>query len=446
MKKFESFLKQLKYYAKNSAITAQTFKDAATATGDVSDIIPNILSLAQEMYGIPATELPELAELSAEIQAHKRRQEKIDNLSYLGNKFTELAEKSPAMEAGEFKKALADLLAEATDLAAPSASDTRNRFSTYAGLLDKLKKDAPEKDFTSSLLVNLRCPNGTMTIIAARPAGGKTSMLINLAREALDTERNVFFVNLEMNELQIFRNICLSVMYSLAKEDKRESELSGITETIIQFNRSFRYAKETAPYPKNAVFAEYQKRAMEKVGNAIGNKLFIYDGIGTSLESITADIIRHAKEGDIVLLDYIQRAPAPTKYAREQRYIQIAQASRELLSMAITAQCVLISGAQLAREAEKEKREARQSDLRESGDIENDAHNILAIEPKDDAPAYIHVLKAREGGGIDRMALNAVRNYICWEGIGKYTPPKKDDTEKKPSKKSNTGADYGLGQ
>jgi hypothetical protein len=180
-------------------------------------------------------------------------------------------------------------------------------------------------------------------------------------------------------------------------------------------------------------------RAMQRVNTAIDSKrLFIYDGVGNTLEGISADITANISEGDVVLLDYMQRTPPPQGSEWQSRQVQIQEASRSLLNTAREAQCVIIAGAQINREVEKGKgREATQADMRESGDIENDAHNIIAIEPKDGKPAYMHPIKAREGGQTyELQTLEAVTNYIYWTGTSEYSPSQEAKAKKQPEQEA----------
>jgi replicative DNA helicase len=139
------------------------------------------------------------------------------------------------------------------------------------------------------------------------------------------------------------------------------------------------------------------------------------------------------KRGDVVLFDYMQNAPSE---GRENRYIEIGKASRALVTTALANQCVIIAGAQLGREVEKNGgRPATQADLRESGNLETDAHNIIAIEPQDykgnNDPAYVHVLKAREATPTyERMSIEAVKQYVHWVGTEKYKGAKTEKEKK----------------
>ncbi len=61
--------------------------------------------------------------------------------------------------------------------------------------------------------------------------------------------------------------------------------------------------------------------------------------------------------------------------------------------------------------------------IRESGDIEQDAHNVVILN-KD----YAEVVKAREGCELShKMAVNAVKQFVFWEVSEEYEPTQKDD-------------------
>jgi replicative DNA helicase len=271
--------------------------------------------------------------------------------------------------------------------------------------------------------------------------------MINATRETLtNTNRAAFFVNLEMNSRQVLTNLCLSIMYANATPEQR-AQLVTIDDTIIQFNKSFKWAGK-GKYPKHPLFAELQLLAMQKVEAALNEKrLYIYDGIGNTFEGITADIAAHAQEGDVVLLDYMQRTPPPQGHETQARQVQIQSASRELLNAAIESQCIIIAGAQIGRpKDEKKEREASQDNFRESGDIEQDAHNAIVIEKEKDEEQketgvrYIHVLKEREGGKkYERMVLEIVKQYVYWTGAGEYILPTK--TQKQTKGKTGTTKD-----
>jgi replicative DNA helicase len=248
----------------------------------------------------------------------------------------------------ELKNSIIDLM----DL---TQEQSTNRIATVEDIEDDLINYNPENDFAPSLFAGLSCPNGTISIIGARPGGGKTSVLINIAREALSVGRTVFFVNLEMTRRQIYTNLCLSFMFETANEEAQE-ELKDIKKTIIQFNKSFRQLKSPfhRPTQGKSCFDTLQEKALETVNKAITDgRLFIYDGIGVKLEDITADICAKTNAGDVVLIDYMQRLPTPSGSETHTRQVQIQKARNELLKTAIRKKAVVISGVQFNREGER---------------------------------------------------------------------------------------------
>ena len=416
------FNKQLRRKTKPAAADiADAWKAADTTDILDKDFADYVFSFAKG-NGISETapELLQVREATTVAQAAAEKTRQKETL------LEQTAALKTALESNDTEKTTA-VLNELQKEAASTASSGRKRIATYEGFLDQLIKYKPENDFRPSLFFGLSCPNGTISIIGARPAGGKTSALINIMRETLDTDRAAFFVNLEMNSRQILTNLCLSIMYEEALINEKK-ELETIEKTIIEFNKAFKYG-DRAMY-ETPSFARLQKIAMDKVKMAIeAKKLFIYDGIGNTLEGITADIACHVKTGDIVLFDYIQRVPAPFDHLNATRQVQIQKASNKLLETAIMSQAVIISGAQFNRDGDKEGKEAELFNFRESGDIEQDAHNAIAIENND--CHYMHVLKAREGGAdFDRGQLETVKQYVHWTVTYKYEPPAKEKKAK----------------
>jgi hypothetical protein len=421
--------------ATTNATTPEAFRDALLTldTADTMEAADFVNALCKGK-GID-TAAPELAEYIQQCAEWKAQEAKREYLARQEKAVKDMSEKAAYYQA-ELDKGVSPkdkgMIELAQGIAKTAATLTatgagRERFTSYIDYLNQLRKYDPDNDFTASLFAGLRCPNGTISIIGARPGGGKTSAMINTARETLtNTNRAAFFVNLEMNSRQILTNLCLSVMYADGTPEQRV-ELEKIEDTIIQFNKSFKWTGK-GKYPKHPLFAELQSKALQRVEAALNEKrLFIYDGIGNKLEGITADIAAHAKEGDIVLLDYMQRTPPPYGQESQTRQVQVQLASRALLNAAIESQCVIIAGAQFNREGEKAGGEAILANFRESGDIEQDAHNAIAIEKEQDTETrYVHVLKEREGGSrYERMELEIVKRYVYWTGGVEYRKPSK---------------------
>lgn len=437
-----------------SKTTPEAFKNALL-TLDTTDTLEaaNFINALCKKKGIDTT-APELAEYMRQCKKWKEHKARQEALAEHEKGVNDLSEKLAHYQ-GELAKGVSpghkDMRELALDIAKTAAMLTatgagRERFTTYTDFLNQLRKYDPDKDFSMSLFAGLRCPNGTINIIGARPGGGKTSAMINATRETLtNTDRAAFFVNLEMNSRQILTNLCLSIMYADATPEQR-TELELIEETINQFNKSFKWTGK-GTYPKHPLFAELQLKALQKVEAALNEKrLYVYDGIGNTLEGITADIAKHAKEGDVVLLDYMQRTPPPHGQEGQTRQVQVQLASRALLNAAIESQCVIIAGAQFNRVGETSGTEATLANFRESGDIEQDAHNAIAIEKDGDSDTrYVHVLKEREGGSkYERMELEIVKQYVYWTADSEYIlsdKPKQTRSTGKGNKKKTPQID-----
>jgi replicative DNA helicase len=273
----------------------------------------------------------------------------------------------------------------------------------------------PSKDF-SLFSTGVRCPAGTLSYIGARPGGGKTTLLINAARDALSQGRRAFFVNLEMSNKQIMTNYILASMYAA---HKAALEREKIENPLALYYGLFKDSV-TAP----AGFVKARKDALDEMSAVIGNSLFVYDGIGQSLNGILTAIRANTEPGDVVLVDYVQRLPVA---GNVQRYLEIKAGSNALLQLAVRNSLTIIAGAQLNRKAEDG--EASLADFREGGDIEADAHNALAVE-KD----YLRVLKAREGKSGQRIALEWKKEYCFMRSAGEYLSSGGGEEIKKPKR------------
>ncbi len=320
------------------------------------------------------------------------------------------------------------------------------RYCTYEQFEESIKNYDPEKDFRPDLLCGCACPAGSINIIAARPAGGKTSAMINIVRETLtlnanpeNEKRKILYVNLEMNYRQILTNLHLSCIYNFA--EKEREKLSQLKKTIFAFNHTMKendwengkwlVDDDETPHVvdkslKEAFISNYLKarNLIKKAMEIEDSELKIYDGIGQKMEEVKEEIEK-CEDGSLILLDYMQRLPAPDGFHTAQRYLQIQKASAELLKTAIEKQLIVIAGAQLKREDNNKGKETAPSmdSIRESGDIEQDAHNVVILN-KD----YAEVAKSREGGETaKKMNIKAVKQFVFWETNGKYEEFKKEE-------------------
>jgi len=186
---------------------------------------------------------------------------------------------------------------------------------------------------------------GTLTVLAARPGVGKTSLALHFAKVAALTGNWVNFYSFEMSKTDLLKKL-------IAGE-------SGVCFSNIRDGR-------------------LEKTDWSRIEQAAGRLSvlpIIWNDQPGNILQIKASIRKSCKDGKcgLVVLDYLQLTPpVDKKLIREQ---QVAEISRTLKSISMTERVPVVCLAQLNREAEGE--EPKPSHLRESGAVEQDADIIL---------------------------------------------------------------------
>jgi len=193
-----------------------------------------------------------------------------------------------------------------------------------------------------------------LIILAGRPSMGKTSLAMNLVENALlKTELPVLVFSMEMPADSL-------VMRML-------SSLGRIDQTKI---RSGKLEEEDWP------------RLTSAVNMLKGKPLYIDDTAAlspTELRSRSRRVAReHKGQLGLIMVDYLQlmRVPGST----EGRTAEISEISRGLKALAKELECPVVALSQLNRSLEQRpNKRPVNSDLRESGAIEQDADVIMFI-------------------------------------------------------------------
>ncbi len=195
-------------------------------------------------------------------------------------------------------------------------------------------------------------------IIAARPAMGKTSFILNLATyAAMHSDKAVAVFNLEMSAEQLANRILQS-----------QGQISG---TKMRTGR-----------------LEHNdwKRLNEAISKLSDANLYLDDTPGITIGEIRSKCRRLANSDkglSLVVIDYLQliSGPASSISSRQQ---EVSDISRSLKTMAMELGVPVIAAAQLSRAVEsREDKRPIMSDLRESGSIEQDA-DIVSFLYRDD--------------------------------------------------------------
>jgi len=191
-----------------------------------------------------------------------------------------------------------------------------------------------------------------LVIIAGRPSMGKTSLALNIARNAAVEHRAcVALFSLEMARDSL-------VMRLLSSE-------SGVN------SRRVRFGQHTE---------EEERRVMEATGVLSESPVYIDDTPMIRMTEMRSKALRlNFERGiDLVILDYLQLMQGEGRI--ENRVNEISYISRSLKALARELNAPVIAVSQLSRAVEwRASHEPQLSDLRESGSIEQDADVVLFI-------------------------------------------------------------------
>ena len=189
-----------------------------------------------------------------------------------------------------------------------------------------------------------------LVLIGARPAMGKTSFALNLARNvAVYGKRRVLFFSLEMSKEQLAQRV-----------------LS--TEARVQSTK-FRTGNLTPD--------EWERIANASVFLS-DIELYFDDTSNITVPEMKARV-RQLKNVDCVIIDYLQLMTGSKK--TDNRVQEVSEIKRSLKLMAKDLRIPVVTCAQLARRTEEKGRSHKPqlSDLRESGSIEQDADIVLML-------------------------------------------------------------------
>jgi replicative DNA helicase len=218
-----------------------------------------------------------------------------------------------------------------------------------------------------------------LIIVAARPSMGKTTFAMNLCEHAaMTSDKPVLIFSLEMPSEQIMMRMLASI--------------GRIDQTKV---RTGQLADEDWARLSSAI---------ELLNNS---KMYIDDASGLTPTEVRSRARRVAREHgglSMIMVDYLQLMTVPG--LSENRTLEIAEISRSLKALAKELKVPVVALSQLNRSLEQraDKRPVN-SDLRESGSIEQDADLIMFIYRdevyNDDSPdkgtAEVIIGKQRNG-------------------------------------------------
>ncbi len=196
-----------------------------------------------------------------------------------------------------------------------------------------------------------------MIVLAARPSMGKTALALNIAESAIlaKTPIPTLLFSLEMSAEQLaMRMVCGHGRIDMTK--LRTGFLDKSQQAVLaNSGKEFKSAPFWIDESSNLTILELRAKA---------RRLHNQHPLG------------------LIIIDYLQLvAGTDSKTPREQ---QIAEISRGIKGLAKELNVPVIVLSQLNRDSEKENRQPRVSDLRESGSIEQDADLVLLLSKQFD--------------------------------------------------------------
>ena len=193
---------------------------------------------------------------------------------------------------------------------------------------------------------------GDLVIIAARPAMGKTALVLNMALKNVEQKKGVIFFSLEMPAEQLMLRMLAAKtsipLQNLRKGDMDDKEWSNLSAAFDDLN---------------------------------SKKLFVDDGGSININQLRARVRKLAQiqENNIslVVIDYLQLMQG---LGNKDRHQEVSDISRGLKMLARELKIPIVALSQLNRglESRPDKRPML-SDLRESGAIEQDADIIMFV-------------------------------------------------------------------
>ncbi len=277
----------------------------------------------------------------------------------LRHRLTEIAAGCGTGDLGAIREAVL-ALADATAVGVRRAAD--DRWSAVAAEIQSVYDSGADDAIPSGFIGADRrfgaWPRKSLVIAAARTSVGKTALATTLATTAASAGRRVSFISVEMDRRRIGQRY-LGALAGISVRDLKARALA---------DGDFAAVAEAAVRPLPLCTDDAARRWAD----------------------VRSRIRQHARELgglDLAIVDYVQLVDVEAEPG-ERRYQALGRLSHGLKRLAQDLDCVVLALAQLNRGAD-DREEPRLSDLRESGDLEQDADVVwLLWRAAQDRPAH----------------------------------------------------------
>jgi replicative DNA helicase len=202
---------------------------------------------------------------------------------------------------------------------------------------------------------------GEVVILAGRPSMGKTAVGLGAALGAARAGHGTLFVSLEMSVIELTKR--------------------AITDVIFEPYRSASYANV-----QKGDFSVYDRARLAEAREKLEAwPLILHEDAGLKIGRLAMMIRRYQRQMiargqklDCVFVDYLGLIRSDS--AKQKRHEEVSEVSRTLKTIARELNIAMVVLSQLNREVEKrEDKRPQLHDLRDSGEIEQDADTILFV-------------------------------------------------------------------
>ncbi len=287
-------------------------------------------------------------------------------------------------------------------------------------LLEKIQKDMRNPNMMSGVpsgfakldAITQGLQPGSLNIIAARPSVGKTSFAMNIVANIAmnpDVTKPALVFSLEMPTEQILLRL-LSTFGRISMNDLRAGKVNNTHWSDII--RKLKMLTMVLP----------QDRYMDK--------LYIDDSSDLTPLELRSRARKLANEYgglSVIMIDYVQLMRAQSKAAN--RTLEIAEISRSLKMLAKELKVPVLALAQLNREVDNRKdHRPLNSDLRESGSLEQDADMIMFLKREaiygpdpsghDNSNEATLIIGKNRNGAIEDIDLHFIGEYTAFYDKG----------------------------
>lgn len=217
----------------------------------------------------------------------------------------------------------------------------------------------------------------SLSIVAGRPGDGKTGFLetcaLNVARDKREAGKGrVLLISMEMSVEEVTNRI-LSKICQIPADRVTDGKM-----TPAEWNKF------------NDAITEFESLP-----------IFINDIAGLSIQKIRAKARRVLSDGenDLLMVDYLQLATSETN--NKNRVEEVGAIARGLKIYASETGTPVLAAAQLNRAVDQRADKRPQlSDLRESGNLEQDANNVLFLHSEEgDSAGTKRIIVAKQRSG-----------------------------------------------